>query len=60
MKESKIDFIGFTNTITAKGRTGTLELFSQIIKLEVTDEELLQIREIQKEAAEKMKAVLNK
>ena len=60
MQTPKIDFIGLTNTITAKDRPGNLYLFTQICKLEVTEEELLQIREIQKEAAEKIKAVLNK
>ena len=60
LETPRINFIGMSNTIEVEGRPGEMEIYINANNLEMTDEELLQIREIQKEAAEKMKAVLNK
>lgn len=49
-----------TNTITVENRAGYLEMFTQICDMEVTDEELLQIKQVQQEAAEKLKTIFDK
>lgn len=60
MQAAKVNFIGMTNTITAEGRNGQLQLFTQLTDFETTDEELSQIKEIQQEAAAKLEAIFNK
>lgn len=60
MMQAKVNFIGMTNTITVDGRTGELEVFTQIRDFEVTDDELTKIKAIQQEAAEKLKAIFGK
>lgn len=56
----KVNFIGMTNTITAEGRGGQLQLFTQLTDFEATDEEILKIKEVQQEAAAKLEAIFNK
>lgn len=60
MQKPKVNFIGMTNTITVENRAGYLEMFTQICDMEVTDEELLQIKQVQQEAAEKLKTIFDK
>lgn len=60
MQNPKVNFIGMTNTITVENRAGHLEIFTQICDMEVTDEELLQIKQVQQETAEKLEAIFNK
>ena len=60
MEKPKVNFIGMTNKIEVEGRPGHLEMFTQICDFEVTDEELLQIKKVQLEAAEKLNAIFYK
>lgn len=60
MQAVKVNFIGMTNTITAEGRSGQLQLFTQLTDFEATDEEILQIKAVQQEAAAKLEAIFNK
>ena len=57
-------FISFASKITREGENGepvgTLEVFTQIQDCPVTDEELLEIKRIQAEAAEKIDALFRK
>ena len=57
-------FISFASKITREGENGepvgTLEVFTQIQDCPVTDEELLEIKRIQAEAAEKIDALFKK
>lgn len=57
-------FISFSSKITKEGEDGeplgTLEVFTQIQDCPVTDEELLEIKRIQAEAAEKIDALFRK
>ena len=54
-------FISFASKITREGENGepvgTLEVFTQIQDCPVTDEELLEIKRIQAQAAEKIDAL---
>ena len=60
MQVAKVNFIGMVNTITAEGRSGQLQLFTQLTDFEATDEEILQIKEVQQEAAAKLETIFNK
>lgn len=60
METPRINFIGMSNTIEIEGRPGEMGIHINANNLEMTDEELLQIRDLQKETAEKLKAILNK
>lgn len=60
METPKINFIGMSNTIEVEGRPGDMEVYIHANNMEMTDEELLQIRDLQKETAEKLKAILKK
>lgn len=56
-------FVSFVSTITKEGEngeTGTLEVFTQIQDCPVTDEELLEIKRIQEEAAAKIDALFKR
>ena len=56
-------FVSFASTITKEGEngeTGTLEVFTQIQDCPVTDEELLEIKKIQEEAAGKIDALFKR
>lgn len=53
-------FVSFASRITKEGENGeigTLEVFTQIQDCPVTDEELLEIKKIQEEAAGKIDAL---
>lgn len=56
-------FISFSSEITKENENGedigTLEVFTQIQDCQVTNEELLEIKKIQEEAAEKINELLN-
>ena len=60
LETPRINFIGMSNTIEVEGRPGEMEIYINANNLEMTDEELLQIRDLQKETAEKLKAILDK
>lgn len=56
-------FVSFASRITKEGEngeTGTLEVFTQIQDCPVTDEELLEIKKIQEEAAGKIDALFKR
>lgn len=56
-------FVSFASRITKEGKngeTGTLEVFTQIQDCPVTDEELLEIKKIQEEAAGKIDALFKR
>lgn len=56
-------FISFSNKIIKEdenGEAGTFEIFVQIHNYPVTEEELLEIKKIQKEAIEKVGSLFNK
>ena len=56
----KINFIGMSNTIEVKDKTGNVQVHISINDLEVEDEKMLQIRDLQQETAAKLEAILNK
>lgn len=60
MEMPKINFIGMSNTIETEGRSGNVQVYININDFEVTDEEMLQIRDLQQETAGKLKAILDK
>lgn len=56
-------FVSFASRIRKEGEngeTGELEVFTQIQDCPVTDEELLEIKKIQEEAAEKIDALFKR
>lgn len=57
--ETKTDFIGFSSTIEKEGREGSIQVFTQVQGMPVTDRELAELRRLQEEAAEKVDEMLN-
>lgn len=63
VETTKPIFVSFASRITKEGEngeTGTLEVFTQIQDCPVTDEELLEIKKIQEEAAGKIDALFKR
>ncbi len=57
--ETKTDFIGFSSTIEKEGREGSIQVFTQVQGMPVTDRELAELRRLQEEAAVKVDEMLN-
>ena len=63
VETTKPIFVSFASKITKEGEngeTGTLEVFTQIQDCPVTNEELLEIKKIQEEAAGKIDALFKR
>ena len=58
--ETKTDFIGFSSTIEKEDREGSIQVFTQVQGMPITDKELAELRRLQEEAAAKVDEMLNK
>lgn len=56
---TRTDFIGISSTITKEGREGSIQVFTQVQGMPVTDKELAELRRLQEEAAVKVDEMLN-
>lgn len=58
-KGTRTDFIGISSNITKEGREGSIQVFTQIQGMPVTDKELAGLRRLQEEAAVKVDEMLS-
>ena len=57
--ETRTDFIGFSSTIEKEDREGSIQVFTQVQGMPITDKELAELRRLQEEAAAKVNEMLN-
>jgi len=55
-----LDFIGFNSKIKKDGCDGEMELFVQTHKMILSEEELIRVKEITEEAANKLNSFINR
>lgn len=56
--KTRTEFIGFSSTIEKEGRQGSIQVFTQVQGMPVTDKELAELRRLQEEAAKKVDEML--
>ncbi len=56
---TRTDFIGISSNITKVGREGSIQVFTQVQGMSVTDKELSELRRLQEEAAAKVDEMLS-
>lgn len=56
--KTRTDFIGISSTIQKPDREGSIQVFTQVQGMPVTDKELSELRRLQEEAATKVDEML--
>lgn len=56
---TRTHFIGISSNIKKEGREGSIEVFTQVQGMPITDRELAELRRLQEEAATKVDEMLN-